>query len=120
MVAIRLFCFLFLCFLFYIGFFENTSIYSISFYIKDTYVHLIVFFIYTVAFYLLLPKFRFKLMSITFLFSLMAYLVEIFQSYLSYRSYSIIDFKASLYGTLSSSVLIVYSTYLSKAIKAKE
>jgi len=95
-----------LCVIFFIGFFLNTPINKVTFYINDLYVHFIVFSMYISIFYILLPKFKFKLLFLFFLFILLAYLVEFIQDFISYRSYNKKDFEFSVLGIFVATICI--------------
>ena len=119
-MIIRYLILLFMCFMFIIGFFMNTDVNRVTNYISDCNIHFIVFFVYPLIFYFLIPKFRFKFFLVISTFLSLSYGVEFIQNYLHYRSYSIKDFRCSILGCLSACFLIVYFKYLLYAVKASE
>lgn len=114
----RYICLVFLCVIFYFGFFSSIKELKYLVFIKDTYLHFIVFFSYVLFFCVLLPNFKLKTTFIFTLFVFMSYSVEFLQLHFFNRSYSIVDFKYSTLGTFMGTLFYIYIRYLSYAVKA--
>jgi hypothetical protein len=114
------FCILILlCITFYVGFFTSTISPKYILFCGDKVIHFIVFFIYPILFFLLLPKHKLKGVFLFLLFLLLSFFVEVLQRKFFNRVYCMTDFKYSLAGVFYSFSTIYYSKYLSYASKAK-
>lgn len=92
----------FLLFLFFKGFFTNSSInYKLLLYFSDKELHFLAFLIVPFIISILLKRWYLVLLSWLFFFS-MSYGVEVLQQMYFNRIYSLLDFKYSLFGVFCS------------------
>lgn len=120
-MILRLFLTLFSFFIFVSEFLTKSSHHK--FYLKyfsDKDLHFLSFFLFPLFVYILLRKYKVICFFISVIILSMTYFIEVLQSYTTYRTFSLLDFKYSLSGFLCYLLLVLFLKALSYTSKVFE